>query len=389
MEDEKKQMKNLFKKLTNDQNSVFYAADRINSTLLNKGRRSLYEKDKVFYKLFNTIEDRNIIYENDKDRVPFYTPFVEQKQDIDRSSSLYTINGPLQFFHADVAFLKFFAKSAVDPKYALLCVDLFTSKIYVYTMRKKSNLWQKLELFYKEINSKRDKNDGKMRLQTDLEFQQNEIKKLNVKYNVEMFSSRIRGGKAFAAEQKIREFKKILFKSKRLHKATKGKRLDSKKLIRKAVENMNKTNSQKYGLPPETVEEKTLSDNIFRKIYDFHRIVRVSKDAARYKRYDIRLDKKLKSRKKQLREPLTVGERVLVLTERLKKKDAPGSLFKSTTENNPFFNTNEIFIVRKVLPIDNNHSSYNYWISKSGEDKIIDKRFLRQKLFALKNQFET
>ena len=269
MEDEKKQLKNLFKKLTNDQNSVFYSADRINSTLLNKGRRSSYEKDKVFYKLFNTIEDRNIIYENDEDRVPFYTPFVEQKKDIDRSSSLYTINGPLQFFHADVAFLKFFAKSAVDPKYALLCVDLFTSKIYVYTMRKKSNLWQKLELFYKEINSKRDKSDGKMRLQTDLEFQQNEIKKLNVKYNVEMFSLRIRGGKAFAAEQKIREFKKILFKSKRLHKATKGKRLDSKKLIRKAVENMNKTNSQKYGLPPETVEEKTLSDNIFREIYDF------------------------------------------------------------------------------------------------------------------------
>ena len=51
-------------------------------------------------------------------------------------------------------------------------------------MRKKSNLWQKLELFYKEIDSKRDKSSGKMRLQTDFEFQQNEIKKLNMKYNV-------------------------------------------------------------------------------------------------------------------------------------------------------------------------------------------------------------
>ena len=39
MEDEKKQLKNLFKKLINDQNSVFYSADRINATLLNKGRR--------------------------------------------------------------------------------------------------------------------------------------------------------------------------------------------------------------------------------------------------------------------------------------------------------------------------------------------------------------
>ena len=76
MEDGKKQLKNLFKKLINDQNSVFYSADRINATLLNKGRRSPYEKDKIFYKLFNTIEDRNIIYENDENCIPFYTPFV-------------------------------------------------------------------------------------------------------------------------------------------------------------------------------------------------------------------------------------------------------------------------------------------------------------------------
>ena len=48
MDDEKKQLKSLFKKLINDQNSIFYAADRINSTLLNKGRKSSYEKDKVF-----------------------------------------------------------------------------------------------------------------------------------------------------------------------------------------------------------------------------------------------------------------------------------------------------------------------------------------------------
>ena len=41
-----------------------------------------------------------------------------------------------------------------------------------------------------------------MRLQTDLEFQQREIMKLSKKYNVLMFTTKIRGGKAFAAEQK-------------------------------------------------------------------------------------------------------------------------------------------------------------------------------------------
>ena len=40
MDEQQKQLKNLFKKLINDQNSVFYAADKINNTLLNKGRRS-------------------------------------------------------------------------------------------------------------------------------------------------------------------------------------------------------------------------------------------------------------------------------------------------------------------------------------------------------------
>ena len=55
-----------------------------------------------------------------------------------------------------------------------------------------------------------------MHLQTDLEFKQNQILKLIDKFNVEMFHTRLRGGKAFAAEQKIREFKNLVLKSKRL-----------------------------------------------------------------------------------------------------------------------------------------------------------------------------
>ena len=51
-----------------------------------------------------------------------------------------------------------------------------------------------------------------------------------------MFSTKIRGGKAFAAEQKIRELKKNLLKSKRLHKTTSTKRFDPKKTIEKTVD---------------------------------------------------------------------------------------------------------------------------------------------------------
>ena len=134
MEVEKKQLKNLFKRLVENENSVLFAVDKINVRILNKIKKSSYDKDQVFYKLFKKLEDQDDDDDDDEVQIPFYTPFVEQKKDIDRSSALYSINGPLQLFHADLAYLQFFAKSAVDPKYALVCVDLFTSKVYVYTM---------------------------------------------------------------------------------------------------------------------------------------------------------------------------------------------------------------------------------------------------------------
>ena len=372
---EEKQIKNLFKKLVNDQKSVFFSADKINQTLLNKGRKSIYQKDKVFYNLFKKIDDKDVIYDKEKERIPFYTPFTPQKKDIDRST-LFSLNDPMQFFHADIAYLQFLAKSAVDPKFALVCVDLFTSKIYVYTMKARRNLASKLEIFYKEIQKKRLNNE-KMRLQTDQEFQQNEIKKLNQKYNVEMFSTRLRGGKAFAAEQKIRELKKVIFKTKRTYKLQK-KKINSKQIIKKAVENLNRINSEKYGLPPDIIEKKSLESEYFKEIYDFHRLVKVTKGINRYERYNEKLDKK---QKRRLREPLNINEKVLVLAERIKKKDAPKFLFKSTTENIPFFNRKEIFTIERYVLIE---GSYYYWLKNEKNEKI-SKRFIREELFALNN----
>ena len=378
MDAEKKQLKNLYRKLIENENSVLFAVDQINTRLLNRLKKSSYDKDQVFYKLFKKLEneEKDII----ESQIPFYTPFIEQRKDIDRSSALYTVNGPLQFFHADLAYLQFFAKSAVDPKYALLCVDLFTSKVYVYTLRTKNNLFKKLEEFYEEIDIKRVKNE-KMRLQVDLEFQQNKIKELNKKYNVEMFTTKNRGGKAYAAEQKIREFKKILFKIKKTYKRLK-KRLNSAKLIKKTVQNMNNTKSIKYGFEPEVIERQSLTDENFKERYDFHRLNQITKAFKRYKQHDLTVDFK---RKKKLRDPLTIGERVLILASRLKKKDAPGVLYKSTTENKPFFSKKQVYIIKKIVKVT---GTFNYWISEEGKNQIIPNRFFRQELFALNDQFQ-
>ena len=75
---------------------------------------------------------------------------------------------------------------------------------------------------------------------------------------------------------------------------------------------------------------------------------------------------------------------MLELAERLKKKDPPGYLYNSTTENISFFNREQVFVVRKIVKISN---IYHYWISKEREDKVIDKRFLGQELYALNDQF--
>ena len=373
---EKKQAQNLFKVLQKDPKSAFYLETTITKKILKKLDKSKYAKDQVFKNIYNELDEKELSPQ--KDAIPLRTPFVEQKTEIDRST-LYSVEEPLKKFHADIVDLRFFARSAADPKYALLVVDLFTSKVFIYPMKNRKLLARKLNIFYDEIDNKRN---GKIYLQTDLEFKQNEIKKLNKKYNVTLFHSRLRGGKAFAAEQKIREFKKILLKTKRFIKRN-GDRLRPNEAIKKAVENMNETTSRKYGVAPEAIENKIIAseDGEFNKeMFDFQRIKAVDGNINRHKKYN---NKKNKNKRK-LRSPLLIDEKVLVFAERLKKKDAPSKFFKASTDNTPFFNRQEIFKIYKRAKLED--GTFLYWIEDENYNKIKD-RFIRQELFALNKQF--
>ena len=378
MNDDDKRIQNLFKTLQKDSKSVFYASSNISNNLLKKLKKSQYQKDRVFAELYQRLEDKNLIKE--QNQIPLTTPFFEKKGDIDRST-LFSVGKPFQKVHADIADLRFLAKSAVDPKYALLAVDLFTSKIYVYPMKSRKLLAKKLRLFYDEIEPKRN---GQMNLQTDLEFKQNAIKRLNKEYSVEMFHTKVRGGKAFATEQKIREFKKLLLQSKRYIKRG-GKRIKPNELIKKAVENMNETNSTKYGVSPESVETKTIDSakdsEHNRETFDFLRLKKVDNNHQR----NIKFESKKDRRQKRLRNPLYLDEKVLVLAERLKKKDAPSKFYKASTDNIPFFNREKIFTIYKRAKLNN--GSYLYWLEDENRNKV-EGRFLRQELFALDRQFE-
>ena len=219
-----------------------------------------------------------------------------------------------------------------------------------------------------------------MRLQTDLEFQQNKIKKLNKKHNVEMFSTRVRGGKAFAAEQKIKEFKKLLPKMKNIFKRE-HKKIKSVDIIKKVTANMNRTKTQKHQIEPEEVEKRVLSDEKFREEYDFYRNEKVGKESAGIDRYNLKKDL---NNPRKLREPLQIGEKVLVLSKRLKKRDAPGRLYKASTQNRSYF-SKKIFIIKKRVVTTSDE--WYYWVSDKNSDVINKKRYIRQELYALNEQW--
>ena len=87
-------------------------------------------------------------------------------------------------------------------------------------------------------------------------------------------------------------------------------------MITKATNNINKTFSIKYGYKPNQVEEKILEDDIFVDLYNFHRLFRVKDDEDRVVRQK---ERKFDHKKSKLRNPLDIGEKVLVIADCLKK----------------------------------------------------------------------
>ena len=223
-----------------DENGVLFAEEKISNNLLKKLKKSKYSNDKRLLKPISSAEDLEEINRKNKLTIPIRLDFVE-KRDIDRST-LCSTGRPFQLIQADIADLRFLGKSTTYPKYCLLAVDVFSSKIYTYPMQQHDLLIKKL---------KRKRKNNKMHLQADMEFQKNNKKELNKKFNVEIFSTETRGGKAFAAEQKISELKKRIPKLNLI----KSKGITPLNLIKELTENMNKTESGKYGLSPEHIKK--------------------------------------------------------------------------------------------------------------------------------------
>ena len=103
----------------------------------------------------------------DEEKVPTRVDYVERRE-IDRST-LYSFNGPFQLIHGDIGNLKILGKNGTIPRYVLVVVDLYSSKVYAYPMLSNKQVLQKMKSIYDKIKNKRKKKKT-IRLQVDNEF---------------------------------------------------------------------------------------------------------------------------------------------------------------------------------------------------------------------------
>ena len=119
--------------------------------------------------MYDNFDKENKNIESLLEKPPLTMQFIGKRRDIDRST-LYSFDGPFQLLQADIAHIRFLAKSPTDPKFCLLFVNLFTSKMYTFPIKTRQLLAKKMEQFYNDTQKKR--NGKRMRLQSDEEFKQ-------------------------------------------------------------------------------------------------------------------------------------------------------------------------------------------------------------------------
>ena len=68
-------IQDLFRNLQKDPRSIFYSVGNLSRSIINKARKSTYNKYKVFVNSYNQLEDKNFYQKNN---LPLVTPFVDK-----------------------------------------------------------------------------------------------------------------------------------------------------------------------------------------------------------------------------------------------------------------------------------------------------------------------
>ena len=84
----------------------------------------------------------------------------------------------------------------------------------------------------------------------------------------------------------------------------------------------------------EEIKRLSLSGEQFKTKFNMHRIEKTQKFHRSLDDYDA---KKHFAKRRKLRDDLSIGEKLYILAERIKKKSAPGKFYKQFVENISFF----------------------------------------------------
>ena len=82
-----------------------------------------------------------------------------------------------------------------------------------------------------------------------------------------MVTTNVRCGKAFSAEQKIRELKSRISKLKAISEKSKTK-IPPTTIIKELAENMNNIKSQRYGVSSNNIERKSVTSEQFKTLFN-------------------------------------------------------------------------------------------------------------------------
>ena len=111
---------------------------------------------------------------------------------------------------------------------------------------------------------------------------------------------------------------------------------------------------------------------------------RIEKTQGLHNRLDKYYKKTNSLKKRQLREDLSICEKVFMVAEQIKKKSAPGKFYKQSVQNISYFNKEKILKISSTWTIDKIKS---YWVKDTETDRKILKTFMRTELFALRHNF--
>ena len=90
-------------------------------------------------------------------------------------------------------------------------------------------------------------------------------------------------------------------------------------------------------------------------------------------------------KKKKLRVNLNIGENVLLLAERIKKKDAAGKFLQKLNSKCHFFNKERLFGISNKKSINN---KMFYWVADVKNKRILQERILKTILYEKSYIFE-